>query len=395
MGFEKELVNSRFVGMNQWIKAGAHFTTSCFEMCQSTHLVLIHPKYWRIKSHKRSKMLQSKHIMHIKRAISFGVIEWSGLTDSIKLQIIKQPDLFSSYMQLSKVNRELHVQLRNAATMYSEFISRSEDVTNTIHNTDRMVVLSAINFMPVLFGFAEEELQVDMECATRAYGIDPNALHAYENALDDWDVLFLQSPDQNLFCNKRFMKVLAWAPQLLRVRMAHVYAHLPMNEKYHALKEKERIRRRVMALYVQMRITSHIPTFDMVFQCIQNMQINAVVLETDIATPDQEHTRFILVDAHNIRLGNHGVRHRNNDHTALYVMQGSSPLLTYYVAELDQGVDINMLRQVLEDKANLFVGDKWQCVAHTNVTVSIVQGEYQWMSIDDDFTDMVSMATDV
>lgn len=335
-------------------------------------------------------MLQGKHIMHIKHALSFGVIEWSGLTDSIKLQIIKQPDLFSSYMQLSKVNRELHVQLRNAAVLYSEFIRRSEDVTDTIHNTDRMVVLSAINFMPVLFGFAEEELQVDMECATWAYGIDPKALHAYENTLDDWDVLFLQSPNQNRFCNKRFEKVLAWfgvwAPELLRS-----FALLPINEKYQVLKAKERIRRRVMALYVKTRITSHIPTFDIVFQCIQNMQINAVVLETDIATPDQEHTRFMLVDAHNIRLGN-GRGHRNNDHVALFTYNGaSSPLVTYYVAELNDNVDVNMLRQVLEDKANLFVGDKCQCVAHTNVTVSIVQGEYEPLSIDDDFTVAMNM----
>ena len=91
------------------------------------------------------------------------------------------------------------------------------------------------------------------------------------------------------------------------------------------------------------------------------------------------------------------------------VIEGATPLVTYHVNDSElEGVDVNMLQQVLEDKANLFVGHNCECVARKRVRVSIVKGKYEsvtdaddtgMLTTDDDYdtddTDLSDMEEDV
>ena len=327
--------------------------------------------------------------MHIKRALSFGVFEWSELEDDIKMYIIKQPELFSSYIHMSQANKALRTDLHNAAQLYARFLHRSKDLTNKEHCTDIGLLQRATDFLPALFGLAEEKIQVDIDIASRVYYQDPDALHAYEKVLNDWDALFnaLPASDQLRFCQKRFQQVLEFEPLLLLYASFDSKPSRPMHQQYQGLKQKECIRRRVMSLYVKMQITSP-ETFEEVFRCIQSMQIHSVVLQTDIDKLNQEHARSVLIDAQNIRFEEikEIKKSENGDaHLHVIVIEGAIPLVTYHVNDSElEGVDVNMLQQVLEDKANLFVGHNCECVARKRVQVSIVKGKYESVTDADD-----------
>ena len=337
-------------------------------------------------------MLQGKHIMHIKRALSFGVFKWSELEEDIKMHIIKQPELFSSYINMSETymaSKAFRTDLQNAAKLYAHFLHRSKDLTDKEHGTDIGLLQRATDFLPALFGLAEEKIQVDIGLASRVYHNDPDALHAYEKVLNDWDALFNALPPsgQLRFCQKRFKQVLQFEPLLLVYSSFDRKPSRPMHQQYEALKEKERIRRRVMSLYVKMRITSP-ETFEEVFRCIQSMQIHSVVLQTDIDKLNQEHAQSVLVDAQNIMFEDieEIKKNKNGDvHLHVIVIKGATPLVTYHVNDSElEGVDVNMLQQVLQDKANLFIGDNCECVARKRVQVSIVKGKYQSVAGADD-----------
>ena len=207
----------------------------------------------------------------------------------------------------------------------------------------------------------------------------------------------LDVSNQISFCEKQFEKVLKFDPSLNPAIHYSSFDHkltVPMDVQYQALKEKERICRRVMSLYVKKRITpdaADAAMFKKVFRCIQNMQIHSVVLETDIDKLNQEHARSVLIDTHNIVFGDYefNFNNKHNKDVTLQVIKGfsASPLVTYHIPDSElRGVDVDMLRQVLQDKANLFVGDNCLCVAHQSVKVVIFEGQ----SVTDDPTDIGS-----
>ena len=348
----------------------------------------------------RSNLVRA--IKHFERALSFGVIDWPRLPDNVKLMIVKQPELMSHYITMSRVNLELERLLRIATLLYNEWLTISKDTRKADIHTNKVTVREATKFLPALFAYADESCQCDVFLCYDLYKVDQNILGYYERILDEWDPLFNESKQKKKICNKRFKYLLSWDKYIPAWdkqynKFPATIEHLSNQRRYEVLKQKELIRRRILAYCMECRVLeqqndfANVGTgrvverrFSVTFAIVKNLNVHTVVLDTDLTDQEieRDHIRSVLMRPQPMNLysdkwyyAREYPPYGDTENAILYITTGAEePHVTYYIdykADWKEE-DYKDVQLFLEKKANLFTRTP-NYVAKKHVTVDIVQ----------------------